>query len=186
MRDSTFFDSDRGFFADSRLGRRLRQEAAEDRPTFSPSLHARIMAAIDSEPPSLEKNRPRFPRFGVAEGGWNLFSVATGMVAATLLIGLVVWRFAANDRKSDEAPAARGGERQVARDRTAPAPDFAVSPPEVLETASSLPDIAIRQLQLTLVQAQDRRWAYLDHDAAVARQLVESQFAIGLAAADTP
>lgn len=186
MPDSTFFDSDREFFADSRLGRRLRQEAAEDRPTFSPSLHARIMAAVESEPPSMENSRPRFPGFRGAEGGWNLLSVATGVVAATLLIGLVLWRFAADDRKSDEKPAAGGGERQVAQGRTATAPDFAVSPPEVLETASSLPDIAIRQLQITLAQAQDRQWAYLDHDAAVARQLVESQFPTGLAAADTP
>lgn len=186
MRDSTFFDSDREFFADSQLGRRLRQEAAEDRPTFSPSLHARIMAAVESEPPSLENTRPRFPRFRGAEGEWNLLAVATGVVAATLLLGLAFWRFAADDRRSDEAPATGGGERQVAQDRTAPEPDFAVSPPEVLETASSIPDIAIRQLQLTLVQAQDRQWAYLDHDAAMARQLVESQFPTGLAAADTP
>ncbi|MGQ9605040.1 MAG: hypothetical protein ACUVTW_02500 [Thermogutta sp.] len=186
MRDSTFSDRDREFFSDSRLGRRLRQEAAEDRPTFSPSLHARIMAAVESEPPSQINSRPRLPHSRRAERAWNPFTIATGMVAATLLIGLVLWRFAADHRRPDEAPAAGGGERQVAQDRTAPGSDFTLSPPEVLETASSLPDIAIRQLQLTLVQAQDRQWAYLDHDAAVARRLVESQFPTGLAAADTP
>ena len=190
MRDSTFSDPDPRFVADSRLGTRLRQEAFEDRPTFSPSLHARIVQAVRNEPiprgNTQGNNGLRLLRFQEPDGRRNLLSVSSGMVAATLLIGSVVWWFAADRRQAGDAPPAETAERQSAQDSAAPQPALAASPPEVLKTASSLPDIAIRQLQTTLGQAHDRRWAYLDHDAAVAKRLVAGQFPTGLAAADMP
>ncbi|GAB4129034.1 hypothetical protein [Thermopirellula anaerolimosa] len=185
MWDPTFSNTDRERFADSRLGKLLREEAVRDRPTFSPSLHARIMEAVENDPPE-EKRELRRLRSHEAGGGLHLPAVTWGMVAATLLIGLAVWWLAVEYRKPGEIPAPTTGERHVAQDSAPSQPDIAASPPDVLETASSLPDIAIRQLQSTLVQVQDRKWAYLDRDAVAAKRLVESQFPTGLAAADMP
>lgn len=185
MRDSTSSDADRGSFADSRLAARLRQEALQDRPVFSPSLHARIMRAVENEA-TLGNGGGRLVLFRGEDSAWNLRLVFWGVIAATLVIGSVVLWFGFNGGDFGGVAASGTGGAQVAQDAAAPRPDSATPPPEVLETASLLPDIAIRQLQLTLVQVQDRQWAYLDHDAAVAKRLVESQFPTGLAAADTP
>jgi len=186
MRDSTSPDADRGFFADSRLAARLRQEALRDRPAFSPSLHARIMRAVENEPIREDSGGVRILRFREEGRGRKVLLISSAAIAATLLIGLVVLWFASNRGEFGPVPPSGTEGAQVAQDSAAPRSVSATSPPEVLETASSLPDIAIRQLQLTLVQVQDRQWAYLDHDAAVAKRLVESQFPTGLAAADTP
>ncbi len=185
MRDSTSSDADRGSFADARFAARLRQEALRDRPAFSPSLHARIMRAVENESPRSDAGIRLF-RFRGEDHAWNLRMVSLGAIAATLVIGSVVLWFASQRGHFGGVPASGSGGTQVAQTAADPQPASATPSPEVLETASLLPDIAIRQLQLTLVQVQDRQWAYLDHDAAVAKHLVESQFPTGLAAADTP
>ncbi|GEM_PF-2813510 len=187
MPDRKFSEPDHDFLSDSPLSERLRDEALRDRPAFSLSLHARIVQAVQAAPSPSRRFTERFWWFWTMPERRDLLLLSTGALAAALWIALTAWWLASDHGgTTDSAAPVASGNRQIARgsnDVPAPPP---MSPPEVLEAASSLPNVAIRQFQNTLAQVDAQKWAYLDHDATVAKLLLESPFPTGLAATVPP
>jgi len=164
---------------DAQIRARLLAEAEASRPAFSESLHQRTMAAVRARasvsPASREPERTLSPpaRQSRPWRGWSL-SIATALATCVML--WAGWRAWDSQRGpgQDRGPAPQVAEQPVAvqpeRDGGLP-----ISPP-VSEELTALVDNTIAQSQ----------WAYLDHDARLATDLVLSQLPFDLPSGDEP
>lgn len=144
----------------------LRREAAAHRPAFSEERHARILEALKP------LRRERRSRIGPA-GRRRL----AGLLALAALVLVAVW----------------GAWWQAGRSSS-----LAVRPPRPrgveagnglaeLQAMARAPDRTAEQLDVLVESTRSRRWAYLDHDARVATQLLMEQIPFDmLAAGDAP
>lgn len=150
---------------EKRLADRLKREASATRPAFSENLHARICQALQrcEAPASLRPKRRRLPR------RWVLVAVA-----ATLLVSacLAAWRLF-----RPPGPAWRPIDTDiVVVDVPDPAGDPDVSPvvdPEMITGPAG--DAAEQVVMLVDSTLSTGQWAYLDHDARVAVELLVGQ-----------
>ena len=144
------------------LEQQLRREAASDRPEFSEALHNQIISAISTD-------APRSPR--AAKRSTNRRWPLTAAAAAVLLVvGLATWQFLADNRQ-----------QQASLKPDTPIQDSQIIAIEAVSRANGaemglLVDDALSQSQ----------WAYLDHDARVAADLLINQFPFELAMSDQP
>ena len=143
---------------DDALGRALRAAARDDRPAFSESLHARIVAALPA-------NSPRASRGWSASSRFRQWSVAA--LAGSLLVafGLVAWQSMTPEPTTP----------LVAEDVTAFDPVTMIARTDGAEVGL--------MLDQTLVRSQ---WAYLDHDAKIAANLLIEQLPFRVAASEQP
>lgn len=134
-----------------KLARRLRREAMKSRPEFSPELHVRLWHTLGRD----AIQRGSLPRRSAASRRapyWALAAVVT-MAASVLCATVIGWR----PRDVDLRPqAAAGGAAETQVDLVAGLADH------VSDRVGGLVDFAVTS----------RRWAYLDHDAQVALELL--------------
>ena len=145
-----------------RLAERLKLEAGEARPEFSEALHQRVCEALKHCPAPA-----RLPAVALwLRRGWLPVAIAT-----TLLVGLSL---AALWFKGSYGPASGPGEMVAG---PIEAPDTVADPGMITGPAAR----AVQRVG-TLVDSTvtARRWAYLDHDAGVALQLLRDQLPLNL------
>jgi hypothetical protein len=144
---------------DNILADRLKREAAASRPAFSESLHARICRAIEQS--KLQTAR----RPAAVQWRW-----AYAAIAATLLVGvsLVAWRLSNAPGTGPPPPVEDFVQDDSARPlRELPRLD------QVDHTVTQVGSL----VDSTLTAGQ---WAYLDHDARLAAELLIDQFPFDL------
>ncbi len=159
-----------------RLADRLRREAEDRRPEFSESLHQRIVEAT-----TWHKVQPRPAAFGRPElRAWLGAALAVG-IAVVATVG--VWQYvhreapqALQPRETAVLPPGEVAEPETGHD--VPPVDVEQSPLDPLdavaggtaETVGNLVDATLRKSQ----------WAYLDHDARLAADLMLAQLPLDL------
>jgi len=144
------------------LADRLEQEGRETRPVFSKALHARVCRAIEH----CEMEELPRPAGASFRGRWVYSAVAAALVVVALLLA---WR-------------------NVVPKGPAPGPvDVAVSiPPEPLPVdemrspAGATVDAAVEMGLLVDSTMTSQRWAYLDHDARLAAQMLIDQLPLDM------
>ncbi len=141
------------------LGRLLRTEAADRRPEFSEALHSRIMGAVESSPP-------------VRPSGWLATDRQRRWLAGTIAGALAVVLMLVAWQSGVFAPT--GPEEEFAQETT-------LDPAEVL-TGTDGAKVGL-MVDQTLAQSQ---WAYLDHDAKIAANLLMDQLPFELASSEQP
>lgn len=148
---------------DDPLAAGLRDAAAASRPPFSEQRHARIMAAVEqagrNASPARGRPRPGAPRW--------LAAMAAALVAA---LGITWWY-------GVRSPQIAGSPQQSALAGS----DTGEGLDDVRAMAQA-PDRTAEQLDLLMESTLARRWAYLDHDARVATQLLMEQLPLDLLA----
>lgn len=133
------------------LARRLREEAVEARPEFSPELHVRLWHALRGHvaTPPVSASLPR-KRFWTAAA---LAAVAASIVCAAM----IGWRL-----------------RDVALRPQSVAGGAANADIDVVAGLADHVSTRIDMLLSSTVTSQ--RWAYLDHDARLAVQFLADRF----------
>lgn len=144
------------------LARRLRAEAAADRPDFSEGLHARIMASLPADRPAIDAGRPR----PVRGRRWLAGSLSAAMLMAGVVIG---WHVRGMGVGQTAAPK----ETAVAESDTPLAAMGAVRYAGGAEVGRMIDEGFARS-----------QWAYLDHDARLAAELIMDQLPLELAFAE--
>ena len=159
------------------LADRLRQEAKQTRPAFSESMHVRICRAVEqnemAEPPR-PATRPRFRRTGI-----------TAAVAATLAVGVLyfVWqgnspsgRFSSGRPFSPDVSVPKPGDIVGTAGREKAVADAEPRPNEDLPSPTDVPSNPAVEIGLLVDSTvANRRWAYLDHDARLAANMLLDQ-----------
>jgi hypothetical protein len=151
---------------EERLADRLRREAQATRPAFSEALHARICQAVKRcEPPVPRRATPWWLR-----SRWLPVAIAAMLLVS---ISLVTWLL---NRSTGPAPRLREPGGAVAQ-----TPD-PVADAEMItrRTADTAKEVGML-VDSTLSTGQ---WAYLDHDARVAVQLLINQFPLDVASVE--
>jgi hypothetical protein len=141
------------------LGHALRAEADGGRPEFSDTLHARVMESLPSgpvvrQPEYLIERRRRM---------WLSGLIAA---AAAVLVAVIAWQAGYFARMSPEHP-------ETANEPT-------LDPAKVLTASPDGSKVGL-MVDNTLTKSQ---WAYLDHDAKVAANLLMDQLPFHLASAE--
>jgi len=153
---------------EDRLRARLSDEAAAERPEFSAALHERIMESVRQSPQAA----------AAPIRGWRRIApkilIAASAVAATVVLAL--W-FAqsADERSRAERPAPPPAPREVSPESR---PEPAIGPPGVDESSLAVAPTPDADGLTALVDATfaGSQWAYLDHDARLAADMVLSHF----------
>ena len=146
------------------LADHLRREAETTRPEFSETLHGRILRTLeDRKSPARQHGQASWPR-----RRW-----AYAAVAATLLIGasLLAWRL------STTTGPGPGPAEEIATG------DDPAGPPAVLPAmvdVAGMADGTTQQVGTLASVLTTEQWAYLDHDARVAMDLLIDQLPFGL------
>jgi len=163
-----------------RLAECLRREAEEERPAFSETLHRRIVEALPS--------REAMPRPGGARRPaprlWLAAALVAGVaVAAVLVVSQVLDHRAAGPPTPDETavvPKERTPHERVPHERE-PSPEPDAGEQNALDplgaVASGTPVNVDRLVDATLGKS---KWAYLDHDARLAANLMLDQIPLDL------
>ena len=167
------------------LARRLREEALRWRPEFSASLHARLMAAVREA--GLGTGRPGRPPRRLAIGvRWSL---AVALAAGLLVAAAVAWQLAKGPR-AGPSPKDIAIHDPPLPERNAHVPDA----PDPMIRWLAAADVARGAVGLVDGLANQaivaHQWAYLDHDAKVAFDLLVDRIPLdaiaALAAAHKP
>lgn len=151
---------------EERLANRLRRDAQATRLAFSEALHARICQAVKRCDPPVQRR---------ATPSWLQSRWLPVAIAATLLvsISLVAWLL---NRSTGPAPRLRGPGGAVAQ-----VPDPVADPDTITRrTAGTAKEVGML-VDSTLSTGQ---WAYLDHDARVAVQLLMDQLPLDVASVE--
>lgn len=144
------------------LAERLRREAEQSRPDFSPELHARLCQAIAAERPAAVARRPR---------PWRAV-MAAAVVAASAAAAL--WLVREKPADSIDRPT------EVAQ-VVPPAPTV---PDEGASRVASLArDVPAEIPRMVDSAIEAPRWAWLDHDARLTVELVAAPLPTDLAGA---
>ena len=142
----------------------LRREAEATRPEFSETLHGRIRRTLeDRKAPARQRGRTSWPG-----RRW-----AYAAVAATLMIGvsLLAWRL------STPTGPGPGPAQQTATVGDPAQPPAVLSP---LVDVAGMTDRTTQQVGTLASVLTTQQWAYLDHDARVAMDLLIDQLPFGL------
>lgn len=139
---------------ENELSCRMRQEALASRPEFSEGLHVRLWHALERDAIQRVLSHRRF----AASHRAPYWLAGVAAIAASVLCATVIgWR----PRDVDLRPqAAAGGAAETHVDIVAGLAN------DVSDRMSLLVDYAVTS----------RKWAYLDHDAQVALELLREQF----------
>jgi hypothetical protein len=150
------------------LAERLKGEAQASRPAFSEDLHARICGAVRAG--QAGPDRPRDALAGRARWAYVALAAACLVGAAAL-----AWRLTTPAVSPANAP------------DTAKLPAGPSSPPTDLETLTGIPDRTAEHVG-ALVESTlaNQQWAYLDHDARLAADMLLDQFPLEIASAGQP
>ena len=133
---------------------RMRQEALASRPEFSEQLHVRLWHALEQD--AIQRVLSHRRLAATRRASYWLAGVAT-LAASVLCATVIGWR----PRDVDLRPqAAAGGAAETHVDIVAGLAN------DVSDRMSLLVDYAVTS----------RKWAYLDHDAQVALELLREQF----------
>jgi hypothetical protein len=195
---------------EKRLADRLRREAETSRPPFSATLHARISKAIQhEEPPAPLRRRtsramgslPALPHSGgqAATGTrrrWWAVAAAAAVLAGALCVASWLRKptgagptppdaHVVVDQKpvrtSDAEMIAEAPTPAPDRERIAEAPAPAPDAEMIADTTGRVAEQFGMLVDSTLTTGQ---WAYLDHDARVAAQLLIDQLPLSLASVE--
>ncbi len=148
---------------EARLEDRLKREADALRPSFSEALHEQICRALP------QRRRPRQPRADALRlrHGWLSVAIAATLLASVPLVG---WRLGRSPSVGSRAIVT-----EVVRiERPGPP----AGPELITESAARTVE---RVSMLVDSTVSDGRWAYLDHDARVALQLLMDQMPLDVA-----
>ena len=154
---------DDSLLSEDDLGRRLKAQADDLRPEFSESLHARIIESLPAS--SGQAKRP-----GIIDISPRWRVLGTAAAALLLIVVLVAWQgipFGGSNMPSPPSVA----ESQDADDQ-----DVQLAAIGTLSRADGAELGAM--VDRTFAQGQ---WAYLDHDAKVAAELLTNQLPFQLA-----
>lgn len=153
------------------LADRLKHEAEASRPAFSETLHARIVQTLEQASQQHETQPPPPP----ARSWWREPWLLTVAAAVCLVItSLAAWRLAV---WSGPRPDPIGGAAVVPS-----TPDDSVP---ALDALVEMPDGTARRVGTYVdLELRDRRWAYLDHDARLAAELLMDQLPLDLLASN--
>jgi hypothetical protein len=157
----------------TRLAETLRNEAARSRPAFSEALHARVCAAIERTSHGSSCLPPRRPSFTSRRPWWSLAA------AAALVLG-AAW--AAWWLRGPRDPAAPPHDVRTQIAKAPPAPTPVPEPPADPDTIFGSTGQIAEQFSAFVDSAlTSSQWAYLDHDAQVAMQLLVDQLPLDVA-----
>lgn len=153
------------------LADRLKLEAEASRPAFSETLHARIVQTIEQAIEECETQPPP-PR---GRSWWReSWLLAVAAAVCLVITSLAVWRLAV---WSGPRPDPIGGTAEVPS-----SPDDSVP---ALDALVEMPDGTARRVGTYVdLELRDRRWAYLDHDARIAAELLMDQLPLDLLASN--
>ena len=144
------------------LADRLRREALAARPEYSETLHARIGRAVRQRQAAEVPVRRRPAALRLLPHGALATVAAIGVFSAVLIAWQVIDRFGESDTAGGDAVAERVDERTDA--------------PVELEVLAGLPDRAAEGIDALVASTMvQQRWAYLDHDARLAAQMLLDQ-----------
>ncbi len=157
------------------LARRLKQEAAGTWPEFSESLHGRIVEAV-----AEEYARPKAASAVRTSDRRRRLAFAAALAAACLiLVGVMSWWPGFTGAPGDGV----AGDPPDVPSYYPPAPEEPHIPdPSVLAKAHLKVMIGVAEPLdwLLAPTVEENRWAYLDHDAHVAMELVTAQLTLDL------
>ena len=153
------------------LAQRLKSEATADRPEFSDELHARIVGAVRQT--ENFRDRGKTPSSLLPDSSLRRFRWAFIGVAAACAVVVLTAAWWVGGRQvpqpgglQPEAPVARG---QPSEPLT--------SPDRIMEIA----DASSQRLTDAVDSVALDRWAYLDHDAKVALDMLTDPLPLGIA-----
>lgn len=150
------------------LARQLREEALEERPEFSDSLHERLSQAVRAAAEQTQSKRR--PAGKMPSRRWSLgFATA----AAILIAALLVWQVV-------KQPGASAPQENVVHNRPLPSagegdPNAAASVGELLAAMDLAHDAAAEFDAMADEVFAAHAWAYLDHDARLALDMIVDQ-----------
>ncbi len=149
-----------------RLAERLKREAELSRPAFSEALHQRICAAVRQEEPLAPRqdDRDLFRR----RARWPYLLVAASVLVAA---GAVAWSTRHAWQPGPNAPEIAAPPR--------PARDPLADVHALVGVTRRAPQQVGTTVESTL---SDRRWAYLDHDARLAADMLIDQLPLDMLA----
>jgi len=153
------------------LAERLRQEAARWRPAFSEALHDRIWRAIEQcKPDQAASTRQGGAHHRVVRRAAAALAAA-GLVLVALLLEMAGLR-SQSGSTPDSGPLA--DRQQAPADWTAAA--FEASFDELPALAALDRDVSAKIPSVLDNAIAPSRWAYLDHDARLAMELLAERF----------